>query len=1163
MKANWIDFKERFKEPQIDIKQLLKQKVLILDWAMGTQLQKKELPKNAWDKKTEGCNELLNTSSEETIKNIHLDYIKSWANIIKTNTFWTSPWTLEEYGLENETYELSFAWARIAKEACLESSENEELFVAWTIWPGSKIPSFNDISYDEMYDWYKNVAKWLIQWWVDLFLLETCQDPLQIKVALHACLDISAELKKEIPVMVSITIEDNDHMLIWTDVETIANILDGFDILSVGFNCWTWPEEVAKHVDELSKLTNIPISIHANAWIPKNIGWKTIYPMEDKEFSSLQKEFLDKPNVWILGWCCWTTPEHIKKLREATCDNIWVVIEHRENKNNFVSSLFKSVEFKSGEVLLIWERCNATGSRKFKEMIEGGDIEQAIEVAKQQIVSGASIIDINVEIPGLIENENMQKIIKEFRTKILLPLMIDSTNPDTIENALKLIGWKPIINSVNLENWEEDLEKICKLAKRYNTSLVCLVIDEKWMAKTKDRKIEVATRIYDLAVWKYWLKPKDLIFDLLAFTVWTWQETDKNVWKETIEAIAELTKKYPEVNTTLWLSNISHGLDRDARKVLNSVFLDICKEAWLTSAIVDVKHIIPIVNISENDIKVCEDLLLNKTTNALFDFIEHFSDFKIIEERVEDFEKLTDKQKINKLLKNANTSRLIELLDIVRTRVSPNIIINEILIDVMKEIGVLFWEWKMQMPFVLASAETMKKCVDFLNPYLDKSENTSSSKLILWTVKWDVHDVGKNLTDIILSNNWYDITDIWTRAEIDQFVELIEQNKGTKDEITAIGFSWLLVKSTNVMLENLKFLEENSINIPVLLWWAALNRKFVEEFCKPVYSWPVFYCKDAFDGIEAMKRIEKSIKSWIELTKIETDLHPKDDSVIKVKRKKIYAIPKYEDLELPEKKETPKSPFLGRKVLKLEDIDELAFDWLGKRLLFSHSWGYNGKWLSKVEKESQKIVLEEKFQKYKKEILEKSIFEPVMIYWYFPCKADKDNLIIYNPEDKKEILYTLKFPRHNKPPFNNLSDYFRDDKFDILPLSIVSAWSKFSKFEKELFDNWEFLKYNEIHWISINLAESLADIVHKQIRKDLNILDKEKWHQLSDIQRIKYNGARYSFWYNACPNLEDNQVIFDLLKPEEFWITLSETFQMHPEQTTSALIVHHEEAKYW
>jgi len=1149
-----------------NLEELLKQKVLILDWAMGTEIQKKEIPENAWDKKTQWCNELLNITAPNIIKEIHKDYIKAWANIIKTNTFWTSPWTLEDYELSDKAYELSFTWANIAKELCFESGIKGELFVAWTIWPGSKIPSFWDISYDKMYQGYREVVKWLSEWWVDIFLIETSQDPLQLKVALHACQDIN----KDIPIMISVTIEENNTMLVWTSVETIAHILDWFDVLSVWFNCWTWPDEVKKHIEKFSKISNVPVSIYTNAWIPENIWWRTVYPMDSKNFSKKQVNFLDFRNVSILWWCCWTTPKHIEELKNQTSSYISNVVSTEDfsplnirlwDNNNFVTSLYESVEFKKWQVLLIWERCNASWSKIFREIIENGNIEKAIEIAKTQISDWANIIDVNVDIPGLDEKTNMRKIIKEFRTKILLPLMIDSNSPETIEEALKLIWAKPIINSVSLEDWEKNLEVICKLAKKYNTSLVCLTIDEKWMAKTAERKIEIATRIYDLAVWKYWLKPKDLIFDLLAFTVWTWQEEEKNVWVETLEAIKILTKKYPEVNTTLWLSNISHWLDKDARKVLNSVFLELAKNAWLTSAIVNAKHIIPYNKINKKDIEICENLLLNKTENSLFDFINHFSDFKIDNKLSEDFEKLSDEEKIKKLLKDANIQKLLEVVIDVKNRISPSKIINEFLIDAMKEIWELFWEWKLQMPFVLASAETMNACVEYLQPYLDKNENNIQSRLILWTVKWDVHDVWKNLTNIILSNNWYEVLDLWTRVEIEQFVELINKNKWTENEITAIWFSWLLVKSTNVMLENLKYLEKNNINIPVLLWWAALNKKFVEQYCKKEYSWPIFYCKDAFDWIEAMKRIEESIKTW---EKINTELYWKNNDNLKIKKKKIdYEIPKYEDLKLPEKQKIPKSPFLWRRILKIENIEELAFDWLDKKFLFSHSWWYTWKWLNKGEKEKQKIELEKKLDEYKKEIIQKDIFKPVLIYWYYPVKSNKDNLIIYNPENLEEVLYTIKFPRHNKPPFNNLSDYFRSDKFDVLPISIVSAWEEFSKYEKEILDNKEFLKYNEIHWISVNLAEALAEIIHKQIRIDLNILDSEKWFNIDDVQRRWYHWARYSFGYNACPNLEDNKIIFDLLKPEEFWITLSETYQMYPEQTTSALVVHHSEAKYW
>ncbi len=1158
-----------------NIRDLVGKEVLIIDGAMGTQIQALDIPKNVWEGK-EGCNELLNKTFSESIKKIHKKYAIAGANIIKTNTFGAMPWVLDEYEISDMAYELCFEGARLVREICDEfQSDDMPRFVAGDLGPGTKLPSLGHIDYDEMYDGYCVSAKGLIDGGCDLFLLETCQDPLQIKAALHACSDVAKEKGKDIPIMVSVTIELSGTMLIGTDAKTIATIMEPFDILSLGFNCGTGPEQVQKHVKTLSEVWSGYISVHANAGLPQNRGGYTFYPMGPDEFTKLQSEFLEIDGVAMLGGCCGTTPQHIAKLSQAVRKR--KVKKPTGSHPKSLASLFETRELKQNPPpFLVGERSNATGSKAFRELLLAEDYEGTLSVAQQQVRYGAHGIDLSVGFAGRDESKDMKILASLYSQKITLPLMIDSTQVKALEIGLKQIGGKPIINSVNLEDGIEKFDAICQLAKRFGASLVCLTIDEKGMAKTKEQKVEIAQRIYELATKKHGLDPKDLVFDLLTFTVGSGDEEYHTAAIEVIEAIKEFSKMHPEVGFVLGVSNISFGLEKHAREYLNSVFLYHCVEAGLSMAIVNVKNTIPIHKISEEDRKVCEDLLFNRRENGdpLFKFIEHFSKVKAISSDKEDekFQKLSTKEKIHKLLLDGDKERMLKLLPQAKDEIEPEKIVNEVLIDAMKEVGELFGAGKMQLPFVLQSAETMKAAVDWLNPYLPKKEKESETTLILGTVKGDVHDVGKNLVDIILTNNGFKVVNIGIKVEIEDFIKAYREHKAN-----AIGMSGLLVKSTAVMLENLKYLKSQKIDIPILLGGAALTKKFVDDFCRPEYDGPILYCRDAFDGIIAMSRIEEAGEDY---KKIDTNLGSDGvEKEIKVKEKKAnIIIPKYEEIKMPSIVDVPNPPFWGRRVLS-QDVRELAFDWINHKLLFSSRWGYSNKGKSKEEKE--KIINDELwplFERLKQEILQKEYLQPVTLYGYYPCRSYKDTLYIFSPEEgwykedeintqpiekiRDKAIASITFPRQKRKPFRCLADYFRKDRHDVVAFTLASAGAKFSEVESKLYKAGKYTDYHHLHGLSVELAEAIAEILHKQIRLELNIAQNEG-HSLRDVKLSRYHGARYSFGYPACPNLEDNKVIFDLLKPEEFGVTLSETFQMHPEQTTSALVVHHKEAFYF
>ena len=1145
------------------IKKLIKDKILVIDGAMGTQLQakSKEIPPSAWDGK-EGCNELLNKTAPDVIRSIHKAYLKADADIIKTNTFGAMPWVLDEYGISDMAYELSYLGCKIVKEACEEFSTPEKpRFCAASIGPGTKLPSLNHIDYDEMYSGYVETIKGAKDGGADIFLLETCQDPLQIKAAIHACEDVASE----IPIMVSATIELNGTMLIGTDAETLAVILEPFDILSLGFNCGTGPDEVEKHLKILSGVWNKPISVHANAGLPQNRGGYTYYPMGPKEFTELEGKFTKYPGVTFLGGCCGTTPQHIKALADAVRGKKPIPPEGECERS--IASLFERRALKQNPPpFLMGERANATGSKAFRELLLNSDYEGTLSVAQQQVRSGAHGLDVSVGFAGRDETKDMKEVIKLYNEKIPLPLMPDSTQVRALEVALKHIGGRPIINSANLEDGIEKFDAICKLAKRYGAALVLLAIDEEGMAKTKEKKVKVAERMYDRAVNLHGLNPEDLVFDLLTFTVGSGDEEYHTAAIETIEAIKELKRIHPEVGAVLGVSNISFGLEKHSREYLNSVFLHHCVEAGLTMAIVNVKNLIPYHKISKEDRRVCEDLLFNRREDGdpLFKFIEHFSKAEKKERQSDDeFSKLPLEERIKRLLIDGDKERMMPLLESAKDKIEPEKIINEILIEAMKEVGELFGSGKMQLPFVLQSAEVMKAAVDYLNQFLPKKEKSSQTTLILGTVKGDVHDVGKNLVDILLTNNGFNVVNIGIKVELEDFIKAYEEHNAD-----AIGMSGLLVKSTQVMLENLKEMKNRGIDAPILLGGAALTKKFVDEFCRPAYDGAIFYCRDAFDGIVAMSRIEEGNLD----TNLGSDGDENTEEVIKdEEEKKIDPA----NIILPKPAPVPTPPFWGRKTLEIDP--DIAYEWINRRLLFKQRWGYKSRGLSKDEYQKQ---LDEKvipaFERLRREL--KGVFEPTLLYGYWPVRRVDNELYVFGSEfgwEKDEninrepisnilgdAIEVFTFPRQKKPPHRCIADYFCGDRMDVCAFSCVSAGDKFSEYEGELFKAGKYHEYHLVHGLSVELAEALAEIAHKQIRIELGILRGEK-ADLRDVKMAGYQGARYSPGYPACPDLELNRHIFNLLKPEEFGITLSETFQIHPEQSTCAIVVHHPEAKYF
>src|SRR5574344_1413769 len=1119
---------------QQKIEDLIQKRVLIIDGAMGTQLQAVDIESKFWqyeNKDLEGCNELLNLTAPHILETIYENYAISGANFISTNTFGSMPWVLDEYEIGHLSYELSKLAASSAKKICEKYSTKEDpKFVLASIGPGTKLPSLGHITYDAMYEGYKIMASGLVDGGTDVFLLETCQDPLQIKAALHALNDVAPN----IPIMVSVTIELNGTMLIGTDALTIAAILKPFNILSLGFNCGTGPIQVQKHVKALSEVSKFPISVHANAGLPQNRGGKTFYPMGPDEVPSVQTELLPINGVAFLGGCCGTTPEHIKTLSDA----VKGVVPKKPSGflKASLASLFNVVPLKQEPApLLIGERSNATGSKAFRELLKANDYEGTLSVAQQQVRAGAHVIDVSVGFAGRDETGDMDKVVSLYSQKISLPLMPDSTQIKALEAALKQIGGRCIINSVNIDDGEEKFDEV-----------------------------------YNLFVNRHGFYPADLVFDMLTFTIGSGDDEYRTAGIETMEAIREFQLLHSEVGTTLGLSNISFGLSQNARIYLNSIYLDHCVKAGLTTAIVNVKHIIPLNKISPEDKKACDDLIFNNQENGdpLFKFIEHFSNVESQDEQSdEEYQEMEPIEKVKKLLLDGDKERMIPLVLELKDTIAPELIVNEWLIDGMKIIGELFGSGQMQLPFVLQSAETMKATVDALNPYLPKQEKSTETTLVIGTVKGDVHDVGKNLVDIILSNNGFKIVNLGIKVDLSQFLEAAKEHNAD-----AIGMSGLLVKSTAVMKENLEEMQKLGLKIPVMLGGAALTKNFVDEYCRTIYDGPLFYCRDAFDGVVAMQRVEKGGELD---TQMASDLIERVDTSDKIE-KEVVEIPPYESIDMP-KRDFVVPPYWQRVAKTGDELDrELIFSWINHRVLFRQRWGYKrGKQSPEAFMKYEKDVVEPLYYNLKDELINKKIHEPIAIYSYFPCISRDNKLYIFdkkygfnNLEEAKNIpplseaIKVMEFPRQRRKPFRCIADFFSSDRLDVVAFTLACTGHKITDYERDFYDKGEFSKYYQVHGLGVELAEALAEVLHKQIRLDWNIVPKEG-HKLSDVQMKQYIGCRYSPGYAACPDLSQNRDIFDLLNPEEFGIELSETFQMHPEQTTCAIVVHNKEANYY
>ena len=1181
---------------------ILKEKIVVYDGATGTHLQGQDLtPDDFGGEHLAGCNEYLVVSKPSAVENVHRDYLGAGCDVIETNSFGSTSIVLAEYGLEAKAYELNYKAAQIAKRMALDYSKNGKLrFVAGSMGPTTKLPSLGHIGFKQMADSYFEQAKGLVEGGVDLINIETCQDVLQSKAALYGIFEYFASAKRRVPVVVSVTIETAGTMLLGTEISAALTSLEPYDIDVFGLNCATGPKEMSDHVRVLSASSPLPIFVMPNAGLPENIGGHAHYHLSPEDLVQFLSHFVKDLGVNVVGGCCGTTKEHIRQLVEAVGG-----LSPRERKYEFTpgaSSLYQTSPFAiTPPPVFVGERTNANGSKLFRDLLAREDWEAIVAMGREQVKEQAHMIDVCVAYVGRDEAKDVREVIPRFNTQVTVPLAIDSTEPPVIEEALQRIGGKAVVNSINLEDGEERLSRIVTLCRKYGAAVIALTIDEKGMAKQAEQKLAIAKRIYNLAVDKHGMKPRDLIFDTLTFTLGSGDEEFRRAGMNTIEGIKLIKKEFPEVHTLLGVSNISFGLSPVVRNVLNSVFLHYAVDAGLDMAIVHASKIIPLYKIDERGRELCRQLIFDERKfsgegadrkvvfDPLTELMAYYSDQKGETKKKVPVQDETVEVKLKNRIIDGERVGLHADLDDALKKYPALDIINTILLDGMKVVGELFGSGQMQLPFVLQSAEVMKAAVAHLEPHMEKAEGMQKGTMVIATVKGDVHDIGKNLVDIILTNNGYKVVNLGIKCPIETILHAAEEHKAH-----AIGMSGLLVKSTLVMKENLAVMNERNMTLPVVLGGAALTRRYVEQDLRSVYGGNVLYANDAFDGLSLMEKIVSG--------KLESKVIVQDDVVESVEEvltgaEAKIALAMSENVQyqkgngankdevaervIPQRSSVktdvpiPTPPFWGARIAENITLDEM-FQYVNDIALIRGQWRVvRGK---QSEQEYQKILSEQihpDLEKLKAKIKNEKLLEPKVVYGYFPCQSAGNDLIIYRtPQNSKSEIQNQKslsewvrfsFPRQQHRPYLCLSDYFASvdsKKVDVVAFHLVTVGRKASDHSRKLFESNQYKDYLYFHGLSVESAEALAELWHKRIREELGIAGKDA----KDIRKLfsqTYQGSRYSFGYPACPNLEDQAKLFELLQPERIGVELTEEFQLVPEQSTSAIVVHHPEARYF
>ncbi len=1145
-----------------------RERVVIFDGAFGTYVQAQDLgPADFGGAQLEGCNEILVDTRPDLITSMHAAFLDVGCDAVETATFGSLSYTLGEYGIAERAFELNERAARLARAVTADfSTPDKPRWVAGSIGPGTKFPSLGNIRFAALRDAYEEQAAGLLAGGVDLFLVETVFDLLGAKAAMIGCRRAMRAAGREVPIQVQVTIELTGRMLPGTEIGAALTSLAAVRPDVVGINCATGPSEMDEHLRHLSRHSAVPISCLPNAGLPSVVEGKMHYDLTPDQLAEHHHRFVTELGVSVVGGCCGTTPEHLA----AVVDRVGGLTPASRNPTlePAAASIYTSVPFAQDlSVLMVGERTNANGSKKFRDAMLADDWDTTVAMAKEQVKEGAHVLDVCVDYTGEDGSSDMDEVMSRFATQSSLPIMLDSTEPEVIEVGLQWIGGKPILNSVNLEDGDAPgtrLDRFLSLAREYGAAVVCTCIDTEGQARTADWKLRAAKAIHDLAVDRYGLDPSDLLFDPLALPLSTGMEESRRDGIETLEGIRLIKEHLPGVSTILGLSNVSFGLTPAARHVLNSVYLHECQEAGLDAAIVHAARILPLSRIDERAKEVCLDLIYDRRRDGYDPLQELLSLFEGVTSGA-----VAKEDRSGWAIDDVLKARIIDgdrdglEPDLERAMAEGNApldIVNDMLLPGMKVVGDLFGSGQMQLPFVLQSAETMKAAVAQLEPHMEKADQGGKGRVVLATVKGDVHDIGKNLVDIILTNNGYEVFNLGIKVSIADMVA-----KALEVDADAIGMSGLLVKSTLIMRENLQELNTRGLaQIPVLLGGAALTRTYVERDLRGVYEGKVFYGKDAFEGLHTLDRLVELKRSGDVDEAFGREAGGRD------------LPPRRSEREVPDVVVPPRSPevtaenplfvppFVGSRVVRGVALDQIA-GYVNETALFRNQWGYRPE---KGESDADfKSRIRPIFRTQLAEATATGILVPQVVYGYFAANAEGDDVVIWKDESRTSEWLRFSFPRQREAPFLCIADFVRpvaSGDEDHVAFHIVTMGADVSERAAELFAGDRYGDYLLLHGLGVEMAEALAELWHRRIREEWGFADEDA-PALAGLFRQQYRGGRYSWGYPACPDLEDNVKVWELLGGDRIGLEVSEEtgYQFQPEQTTSAIILHHPKAKYF
>ena len=1142
----------------------LAERVVIFDGAAGTTLQAAELGADDFGgEHYEGCNEILNVTRPDVIAAMHDSFLAVGVDVIETNTFGGFSVPLAEYGLADRAYELNKAAAEIAVAAAGRySTANHQRWVAGSIGPGTKLASLGQITYRELVDAYQVQARGLLDGGCDLLIIETMYDLLTLKAAVTGSRRAMAECGRTIPIQAQVTIETTGRMLPGTEISAALAAIEPLRVDVIGLNCATGPEEMEEHLRYLARHSRVPVAAIPNAGLPEVVDGKMHYGLSPESLAEHQARFISDLGVSVVGGCCGTTPEHLR----AVVDRCRALTSKRREPETLAgaASTYSFVPFaQDTSFLIIGERTNANGSKAFREAMLAEDWDACLEVARSQVAESAHLLDLCVDYVGRDGTADMDELAFRLATQVPAPLVLDSTEPEVLRAGLERIGGRSVLNSANLEDGDETgsrADQVFRLAREHGAAVICLLIDENGQARNVEWKMEVAHRLYDLAVNRHGLEPADLIFDPLTFPLTTGDPDLRRDGLATIEAIRRIKAELPGVFTVLGISNVSFGLRPAARHVLNSMFLHECLDAGLDAAIIHAGRIRPLTHIEPRHSELCLDLIYDRTTDQYDPLTELIGEFTGVTAAAAESFDISDwpvRARLTQRIIDGNMTGLEEDLDEATDGGDdPLNLINGPLLDGMKEVGELFASGDMQLPFVLRSAETMKRAVSHLEPLMEKGEVEHRGSIVLATVKGDVHDIGKNLVDIILSNNGFDVHNLGIKVGISEIIEAYRVKKAD-----AIGMSGLLVKSTLVMRDNLEQLNRLDMSdVPVVLGGAALTRTYVEDDLRSIYPGPLFYGKDAFAGLDVMEQIEqqRTAKRDPDFGRVSTRKLPPREAAV---REPDGAVPTRSP-EVATDNEVFMPPFLGSKVIKGILLDEIV-GYINETALYRNQWQF------RPEGEEDDNTFKERMRSFFREQLalarQQDLLVPQVVYGYYPVNSKGDELIIWDDEGRNTERMRFGFPRQQQYPYLCISDFFRPvGEPDYAAFHVVTMGDRISERTARLFTGAAYQSYMLLHGLAVEMTEALAEYWHRRIRIEWGFAD-EDGPSLAGLFRQQYRGGRYSWGYPACPDLEENAKVSELLEASRIGLRVGPDtgYQFQPEQTTSALIAHHPRAKYF